>query len=173
MQVPAQAIQPSCWNPSEKFPIRQKPASFNLNEVLESLSASSRSRTCRDRQGPARCGSHRPLVMLTDYVDPEQRLVACPNQDVVYGVGVLALDISPGVIQVPTSAADFGSIRSLTCGPTALSSWARCTALHRVLLARGSEPAGRGAGEDHNRVPSLDQHRLRCPARVPGGHAPG
>src|SRR4029077_1235799 len=25
--------------------------------------------------------------MLTDYVSPEQRLVACPNQDVVYGAG--------------------------------------------------------------------------------------
>jgi len=42
--------------------------------------------------------------MLTDYVDPGQRLVACPNQDVVYGLGLLALDVSPVVIQVP----DFG-----------------------------------------------------------------
>jgi hypothetical protein len=44
------------------------------------------------------------LAMLTDYITPEQRLVACPNQDVVYGVGLLALDQSPVVIQVP----DFG-----------------------------------------------------------------
>jgi hypothetical protein len=44
------------------------------------------------------------LVMLTDYVNPEERAVACPNQDVVYGIGALALDISPVVIQVP----DFG-----------------------------------------------------------------
>jgi hypothetical protein len=42
--------------------------------------------------------------MLTDYVSPEERLVCCPNQDVVYGAGVLALDITPVVIQVP----DFG-----------------------------------------------------------------
>ena len=42
--------------------------------------------------------------MLTDYIEPEQRLVACPNQDVVYGAGSLALDLSPVVIQVP----DFG-----------------------------------------------------------------
>ena len=42
--------------------------------------------------------------MLTDYVDPEERSVACPNQDVVYGVGALALDVSPVVMQVP----DFG-----------------------------------------------------------------
>ncbi len=44
------------------------------------------------------------VAMLTDYVDPEERLVACPNQDVVYGAGALALDLSPAVIQVP----DFG-----------------------------------------------------------------
>jgi hypothetical protein len=42
--------------------------------------------------------------MLTDYVSPEQRLVACPNQDVVYGAGSLALDVTPVVVQVP----DFG-----------------------------------------------------------------
>ncbi|TDY23001.1 hypothetical protein B0G81_3325 [Paraburkholderia sp. BL6665CI2N2] len=44
------------------------------------------------------------LAMLTGYVDPAERLVACPNQDVVYGAGVAALDESPVVIQVP----DFG-----------------------------------------------------------------
>lgn len=44
------------------------------------------------------------LGMFTDYVDPGERIVACPNQDVVYGAGVLALNISPVVIQVP----DFG-----------------------------------------------------------------
>lgn len=44
------------------------------------------------------------LSMLTDYIDPKERLVACPNQDVVYGAVTLALDIEPVVIQVP----DFG-----------------------------------------------------------------
>jgi len=44
------------------------------------------------------------IAMLTDYVDPAERAVACPNQDVVYGLGVVALDISPVVVQVP----DFG-----------------------------------------------------------------
>ena len=39
--------------------------------------------------------------MLTDYVDPAERAVACPNQDVVYGGGTLALDVSPVVVQVP------------------------------------------------------------------------
>lgn len=45
------------------------------------------------------------LSMITDYIAPDERLVACPNQDVVYGGGPLALDLSPAVIQVP----DFGN----------------------------------------------------------------
>jgi hypothetical protein len=44
------------------------------------------------------------FTMLTDYIAPEQRHVACPNQDVVYGAGQLGLDLSPVVVQVP----DFG-----------------------------------------------------------------
>lgn len=44
------------------------------------------------------------LAMLSDYIEPEERFVACPNQDVVYGGGALALDESPAVMQVP----DFG-----------------------------------------------------------------
>jgi hypothetical protein len=47
---------------------------------------------------------HNRLALLTDYVDPGQRFVACPNQDVVYGGGIFTLDKSPAVIQVP----DFG-----------------------------------------------------------------
>ncbi len=55
-------------------------------------------------QGPLMEAPANRLAMLTDYVDPEERSVACPNQDVVYGIGALALDMSPVVIQVP----DFG-----------------------------------------------------------------
>ena len=43
-------------------------------------------------------------AMLTDYVDPAETFVACPNQDVVYGSGFYALDKEPVVFQVP----DFG-----------------------------------------------------------------
>jgi hypothetical protein len=57
------------------------------------------------RQGPLMEAPANRLAMLTDYVDPEERAVACPNQDVVYGIGALALDVSPVVIQVP----DFGN----------------------------------------------------------------
>ena len=54
--------------------------------------------------GPIPMSPPNRLGMLTDYVVPDERIVACPNQDVVYGIGALALDKSPVVIQVP----DFG-----------------------------------------------------------------
>ena len=54
--------------------------------------------------GPAPIAPLNKFGMLTDYIEPEERLVACPNQDVVYGAGSLALDLSPVVVQVP----DFG-----------------------------------------------------------------
>lgn len=41
------------------------------------------------------------ITMLTDYIKPSQREVCCPNQDVVYGAGPLALDIEPVVVHVP------------------------------------------------------------------------
>lgn len=44
------------------------------------------------------------LTMLRDYIDPAERIVACPNQDVVYGFGVLDFSKEPVVVQVP----DFG-----------------------------------------------------------------
>ena len=44
------------------------------------------------------------LSMLTDYIKPEERAVACPNQDVVYGLSILSLEKEPVVVQVP----DFG-----------------------------------------------------------------
>jgi hypothetical protein len=44
------------------------------------------------------------IAMLNDYIDPGQTFIACPNQDVVYGLGFFSLDQEPVVIQVP----DFG-----------------------------------------------------------------
>jgi hypothetical protein len=51
--------------------------------------------------GPAPIAPLNHLGMLTDYIEPSERLVACPNQDVVYGAGSVALDLSPVVVQVP------------------------------------------------------------------------
>ncbi|WP_327147490.1 DUF1214 domain-containing protein [Nocardia sp. NBC_01329] len=41
------------------------------------------------------------IGMLRDYIRPEERVVACPNQDVVYGFGVLDAQLEPSVVQVP------------------------------------------------------------------------
>ena len=47
------------------------------------------------------------LSMLRDYIEPQERLVACPNQDVIYGFGVLSLEGEPMIIQVPDFKARF------------------------------------------------------------------
>ena len=54
--------------------------------------------------GPVPAAPLNRIVMLTDYVAPDERIVACPNQDVAYGAGSLGLEQSPVVVQVP----DFG-----------------------------------------------------------------
>lgn len=41
------------------------------------------------------------IAMLDDYIDPAQTFIACPNQDVVYGLGFFSLDEQPVVVQVP------------------------------------------------------------------------
>jgi hypothetical protein len=56
------------------------------------------------RAGPLVFAPLNRNAMFTDYVDPAERAVACPNQDVVYGLASIALDVSPVVVQVP----DFG-----------------------------------------------------------------
>jgi len=56
------------------------------------------------KSGPLVKAPLNTFAMLTDYVDPAERIVACPNQDVVYGAGALAFDKSAVVVQVP----DFG-----------------------------------------------------------------
>jgi hypothetical protein len=59
---------------------------------------------------PGRLGGVVPVAprgrigMLNDYVLPDQSFVACPNQDVAYGLGFFNLDEEPAVVQVP----DFG-----------------------------------------------------------------
>jgi hypothetical protein len=55
--------------------------------------------------GPVPAAPLNRIVMLTDYIAPDERIVACPNQDVVYGSGLLGLEKSPVVVQVP----DFGN----------------------------------------------------------------
>ena len=42
--------------------------------------------------------------MLHDYITPDEKFVTCPNQDVVYGFGIIDAARGPSVVQVP----DFG-----------------------------------------------------------------
>ena len=114
------------------------------------------------------------LTMLTDYVDPEERNVACPNQDVVYGLGLLALDVSPVVIQVP----DFGDrfwvyqiVDLRTDSFVELGKMYGTTPGFYLLVGPGLE--GRGAEGHHQGVPRVDQHRPCRAARLPGRHAGG
>ena len=44
--------------------------------------------------GTVPVGPPNQLSMLSDYITPDERQVACPNQDVVYGFMLLALDQS-------------------------------------------------------------------------------
>jgi hypothetical protein len=44
------------------------------------------------------------VCMMTDYIAPTQRFVACTNQDVLYGFGFGSIDEQPAVFQIP----DFG-----------------------------------------------------------------
>ena len=54
--------------------------------------------------GPLPVAPLNELAMLADYIDPDIRVVAHPNQDVVFGFGTFALEQEPVVVQVP----DFG-----------------------------------------------------------------
>jgi hypothetical protein len=40
-------------------------------------------------------------ALLHDYITPDEKLVACPNQDVVYGFALLDAKVGPSVVQVP------------------------------------------------------------------------
>lgn len=69
-----------------------------------------RSLGMKDVPSPGRIGGIVPaappgrISMLTDYIDAGERVVTCPNQDTVYGVGFQHLDTMPVIVQVP----DFG-----------------------------------------------------------------
>ena len=41
------------------------------------------------------------IGMLHDYIEPGERVVTCPNQDVAYGFGTIDGELGPSVVQVP------------------------------------------------------------------------
>jgi hypothetical protein len=53
------------------------------------------------------------IAMLTGYISPDQTFVTCTNQDVVYGIGYMALDKEPIVFQVPDFRRSFLGLRAL------------------------------------------------------------
>ncbi|HEX4610987.1 MAG TPA: DUF1254 domain-containing protein [Urbifossiella sp.] len=53
------------------------------------------------------------LAMSTEYATPAHRYVPCPNQDVIYGGGPLALELSPVVVQVPDFGGRFWMIQAV------------------------------------------------------------
>jgi hypothetical protein len=118
--------------------------------------------------GPVPTAPLNRVAMLTDYVNPDQRIVACPNQDVVYGAGSIALDVSPVVIQVPDFGDRFWVYQVVDlrrwCRPTRQDVWdyARLLPVGRTQLAR------RSAQRHHQGVPLSDQHRLCRTTHLPG-----
>jgi hypothetical protein len=119
--------------------------------------------------GPVPSAPLNRVAMLTDYVNPDQRIVACPNQDVVYGAGSIALDVSPVVIQVP----DFGNrfwvyqvVDLRTDGRRATRQNVRDDA--GLLPVGRTKLAGRSAQRHNQSVPFSNQHRLRRTTCFPG-----
>jgi hypothetical protein len=57
------------------------------------------------------------LAMLHEYANPAEKLIADPNQDVVYGLGYLSLEKEPVVLQAPDFGDRFGRFRYMTLAP--------------------------------------------------------
>ena len=56
--------------------------------------------------------------MLNSYIDPGERFIACPNQDVVYGLGYLSLKQELWSFKFPPLATVSGRSRCTTRAPT-------------------------------------------------------
>jgi hypothetical protein len=98
------------------------------------------------------------LCMLTDYIAPTQTLVACPNQDVVYGFGALDLDAEPVVLQVP----DFGErFWTYQLGDARTDSFAEIGKLYDTKPGLYLMVGPKWHGE----LPSGFVRALRCPTR--------
>jgi hypothetical protein len=108
------------------------------------------------------------IAMLTDYVSPEERAVACPNQDVVYGLGLLALDLSPVVVQVPDLGSRFWVYQIVDLRTDSFVQLGKMygTTPGFYLLA-GPDRQGEVQGH-HAGVPLCVQHGHDGAARLPG-----
>ena len=104
------------------------------------------------------------LTMLTDYIKPEERAVATPNQDVVYGFGLLSLEKEPVVFQVPHLATASGFTNLATSAPTPSVGWESCTAAGPASTW-SSVPIGRARCRRESKA--CTARRPICPYIIP------
>ena len=97
--------------------------------------------------------------MLTGYIDPGERFIADPNQDVVYGLGYLSLRRSRWSFKCPTLATVSGRSRCTTHAPPDERAWSAVRHQARVLHGCWAELERRDPGR-HCRRGAL-VHRLR------------
>lgn len=114
--------------------------------------------------GAVPAGPPGTLGMLGDYLRPEERLVTCPDQDVVPGFGVLDARLEPSVLQVPEFGDRFWAYQALD---QRTDSFARLGAVYRTapgfyLLAHqswaGTIPAG---------ITAVLRYDTRCAVVIP------
>ena len=95
--------------------------------------------------GPLPVAPPNRLTMLTDYIEPEERAVACPNQVWCTATACSHLTSHPWSSRCRTSVSASGCIRSSTRARTRLRHSARCTARGSFLSAGRSRLAWGGA----------------------------
>jgi hypothetical protein len=126
------------------------------------------------RAGPMPSAPINHLAMLGDYIDPGERIGVCPNQDVVYGIGLLALEKSPVVIQVP----DFGSrFWVFAAYDTRTDAFVQLGKMYGTTpgfyLVVGPNWKGDLPKRNHQGIPIDDIQRLLRPAGLSGRYARG
>jgi hypothetical protein len=111
------------------------------------------------RAGGAPVAPLNQLAMMTDYIAPTAKAAPCPNQDVVYGFGMLDLGKEPLILQVP----DFGDRFWLfQLGDQRTDRFAKLGKMH------GSKPGFYMIAGPHwtGEKPDGIVEVLRCPTRI-------
>ena len=112
------------------------------------------------------------LCMLTDYIDPRQRYITCPSQDLVYGFGMLDLGREPVVLQVPNFGTRFWVFQATDIRTDGFADLDDVR--HEAGLLSFGRPDWDSAvpRRDHGDISRADQYRHHYPARV-SGRRPG
>jgi hypothetical protein len=120
--------------------------------------------------GPTPVAPVNQLAMLSDYINPGIRIVAHPNQDVVYGFGALALDKGPVILQVP----DFGDrFWMYELADQRTDSFAQVAKIYATKPGFYLIVGPDWKGEKRSGAAFANQHRRGHPARVHGRHRRG